>query len=278
MTNLKNKQTGPITEKGKQRSSMNARTHGLYTNTLLPSERPDDLKSLVASLQKDWPLRCTTGGLLIYQLALIMIRKSRLEAARSVLSVKGHHEHLSRLDFCLKLGLDSNLADRLPDWFFDDDPKVIELCEFAARLRKQINFLRDNFSTQLVEMARTNLPDLWLDLMGSPAPNFNTSIVERMCQVHKCESSELAVISHQEFTKEHYKYELLWIDKRERIKSVIDVIRANQIIHAMSRSDLMKLETSLERQTIDTIRQLMALVEFQQRHAQVIELDASQEI
>ena len=163
-------------------------------------------------------------------------------------------------------------------WFFDDDPKVIEQCEFAARLRKQINFLRDNFSTQLVEMARTNLPDLWLDLMGSPAPNFNTSIVERMCQVHKCESSELAVISHQEFTKERYKYELLWIDKLERIKSVIEVIRANQIIHAMSRSDLMKLETSLERQTIDTIRQLMALVEFQQRHAQVIELDASQEI
>jgi hypothetical protein len=45
----------------------------------------------------------------------------------------------------------------------------------------------------------------------------------------------------------------------------------------MSRNDLMKLETSLERQTLDTIRQLMALVEFQQRHAHVIELEASQE-
>lgn len=254
---------------------MNARTHGLYAKTLLPSESPDDFKSLVAGLQRDWPLSCTTGLLLINQLALLMIRKSRVESSRSVFSIKGHHEHLSRVDFCLKLGLDSNLAGRLPDWFFDEDPTAIERCEFAARLMKQGNFLRDNFSTQLVEMARTNLPDLWLDVMGSPAPNFKTSVVERMCHIHKCESSELAVMAHQKFTQDRYKYELLWIDKRERIKSVIEVIRANQIINAMSRSDLMKLEASLDRQTIDTIRQLMALVEFQKRHAQVIELEAS---
>ena len=272
MRSNKHKQTGPITVNGKQRSSLNARTHGLYTKTLLPNERPEDLKSLVASLQKDWPVTSTTGQLLIYHLATLMFRKSRLEAARSAMSSKALHDHGDRVSFCIKLGLDTCEAERIPEWFFEESTTTQERCALAGRIRQQATFLKDNYSTHLVEMAVTNLPDLWRDVMGTSAPNFNTSIVERMCQVHKCESNELAVNTHLQCVMDRFEFELMWTEKRERIKNIVECMRATKIIDAMSRGDLMKLESSLEGQTIDTIRQLMSLIDFQQYQTSAIEM------
>lgn len=77
-------------------------------------------------------------------------------------------------------------------------------------------------------MARTELPQLWLFVMGSPRPNFKNSITERKQQVHECESLEGAVELHVELIKRNYHYELLWLQKHKTMKAVKIKMRASK--------------------------------------------------
>ena len=105
MTKIQKIKTGPTTPEGKKRSSMNARTHGLYSSALLPSERPEEFRSLVANLCGDWRVQCTTGELLVNQLAALTYRQARFERARSAISESTFAELHNIKEFCTAAGI-----------------------------------------------------------------------------------------------------------------------------------------------------------------------------
>lgn len=271
MTNLQTNKKGPITPAGKKRSSMNARIHGLYSSALLPSERPEDFRSLVASLSRDWRIQCSTGESLVNQLAALTYRQARFERARSSVSESTFADLQSIKDFCTATGIGVDHAHLLPSWFFDEDPEALQRCELAIKIYDQAKYLVSNYTLRLAEMACTELPQLWREVMGSPGPNFKTSITQRMCQIHGCESPEEAAKLYIEVIVNKYRYELMWMRKRKIIEAVKQKMRASKILFALSRADWLKAEAQTNRQFIDTIRQLIALRNFHNQEADVIQ-------
>jgi hypothetical protein len=271
MTNLQTKKTGPISPAGKKRSSMNARIHGLYSSSLLPSERPEDFRSLVASLSRDWRVQCSTGESLVNQLAALTYRQARFERARSAVSESTFADLQSIKDFCTATGIGEDHAHRLPRWFFDEDPEALQRCELAFQIHDQAKYLVSNYTLNLAEMACTELPQLWREVMGSPGPNFKTSITQRMCQIHGCESPEDAAKLHIEVIANTYRYELMWMRKRKIIETVKQKMRASKTLFALSRADWLKAEAQINRQATEIIRQLVALSNFHTQGADVIE-------
>lgn len=271
MTQLQKIKPGPVTAEGKKRSSMNARTHGLYSRSLLGSESPQQFKSLVASLIADWDVQCSTGELLVNQLAALVFRQARFESARIAISESAFTEYKDLKDFCMAAGIGVDHAHKLPRWYFFDDPDAMQRCEFAGKVHSQASYLLKNYSARLTEMARTELPQLWLFVMGSPGPNFKTSITERMQQVHECESLEGAVELHVELIKRNYHYELLWLEKHKTMEAVKIKMRASKALHAISRPDWQKAEAQINKQIAETIRQLVSLRHYHSKELQVIE-------
>ena len=270
MTQLQKIKPGPVTAEGKKRSSMNARTHGLYSRSLLGSESPQQFKSLVASLMADWDVQCSTGELLVDQLAALVYRQARFESARFAISESAFTEYKDLKDFYMAAGIGVDHAHKLPRWYFFDDPDAMQRCEFAGKVHSQASYLHKNYSARLTEMARTELPQLWLFVMGSPGPNFKTSITERMQQVHECESLEGAVELHVELIKRKFQYELLWLEKYKTIEAVKIKMRASKALHAISRPDWQKAESQINRQIAENIRQLVSLRHYHKQEAQVI--------
>ena len=271
MTQLKSLKTGPVTAQGKKRSSLNARTHGLYSRSLLGSESPQQFKSLVASLMSDWDVQCSTGELLVNQLAALVYRQARFESARIAISESAFTEYKDLKDFCMAAGIGIDHAHKLPRWYFFDDPEAMERCEFAVKVNNQAVYLAQNYSVRLSEMARTELPQLWLFVMGSPGPNFKTSITERMQQIHHCDSLEAAALQHVDVVKEKFQYELMWAKKRKTIEAVKIKMRASKALHAISRPDWQKAEAQINKQIAETIRQLVSLRNYHRQGVQVIE-------
>jgi hypothetical protein len=259
MPDFKKPQTGPLTDAGKKRSSMNARTHGLYSRTLLPTEDLNDFKSLVQSLHDEWGVKGPTADLLINDLALCYYRLSRLEFAKSVKSNSLFSDYLSRKDFCIRLGLEFDEAKKLPDWFFDTSLETIKTCEQAKLLLDQCDHLRKNMSPDIVKNAHKELRELWLYVMGNAKPEKDVSITKRICELMDCESESLAFgMLHKEIHKD-YRYELLWISMRERIVDLIRALQAGHLIFVITRPDWLKAELSIQRQISTNMAQLMAL-------------------
>ncbi|MFM7012934.1 MAG: hypothetical protein ACKO0Z_26995 [Betaproteobacteria bacterium] len=255
-------QTGPRTQDGMNRSKMNAQTHGLYTKGLLASESAANFKSLVSRLHNDWRVQCDTGELLVNQLAGLVIRQSRLEAARARYSDAPICFRQDKSDFCIHTGIDADLINQLPMWFFTDSAEVTVRCEPAKKIMSEARYLATNYSPRLSEMACTELPRLWLEVMGSPGPNFKTSLTQRMCQIHECESDQEAIKLHIELLSSKYRFELLWLQKQEKIAAVLERMNATRVLNALSRTDWLKVELSIHRQIQDKIAQLIALADY----------------
>lgn len=101
--------------------------------------------------------------------------------------------------------------------------------------------------------------------MGSPGPNFRTSLTQRMCQIHECESEEEAIRLHIGVIGKKYRFELLWLEKQETIEAVIERMKATRVINALSRPDWLKVELSIHRQIQDKIAQLIALADYHRK-------------
>lgn len=265
MGKLIKSQTGPRTQEGKVRSSMNALTHGLYTRGLLANESAEDFRSMVSRLHKDWHVQCEAGENLVNQLASLIFRQSRLDSARATYSDAPICFRQDKSDFCIHTGIDSDLVNQLPVWFFAASEEVASRCEPAGKIMAQARYLETNYTNQLAEMACTEMPQLWLEVMGSPAPNFRTSLTQRMCQIHECESVEDAMKLHIALIGKKYRFELLWLEKQEKIEAVLERMKATRVLQALSRADWLKVETTIHRQIQDKIAQLIALAEYHRK-------------
>ena len=131
--------------------------------------------------------------------------------------------------------------------------------------------MAQNYSVKLSEMACTELPQLWLFVMGTPGPNFKTSITERMQQIHECETLEAAALLHVDLVKDKFQYELMWVKKRKTIEAVKIKMRASKALHAISRPDWQKAEAQINKQIAETIRQLVSLRHYHSQEVQLIE-------
>lgn len=256
--NTKN-QTGPLTAAGKKRSSMNARTHGLYSRTLLPSEDPNEFKALVQSLHDEWCVKGTHAEILINDIALCYYRLWRLELAKSVKSNSYFSNHLNRKDFCIRLGLDLDDAKKMPDWFFDTSLDHLKRCQQAKMLKDQCNQLRKNLTPEVIKNAHMDLRYLWLYIMCNVEPEKNGTITQRICQLFGNESESISVeLLYKEIQRDH-RFELLWLSQRQRILDLIRERQASHTILVMTRPDWLKAEASIQRQISTNMGQLMAI-------------------
>jgi hypothetical protein len=265
LTHVKKPQTGPLTDAGKKRSSMNARTHGLYSRTLLPTEDQNDFRSLVQSLHEEWRVHGPTADLLINDLALCHFRLSRLECAKSVKSNSYFSDYLNRKDFALRLGLDLDEVKKLPNWFFDTSLDNDKRCDEAKHVLNQCNHLRHNLTQEVKNNAHKKLRHLWLYVMGEAVPEKDMTITKRICEMMNCTSEYYAVGDLYKEIQKDYKYELLWLREKDRIIDLLRTLQASHSIFVMTRPDWLKAESSIQRQISTNIAQLMALKILQDR-------------
>ncbi len=100
-----NKQTGPITEQGKARSSMNALKGGYTSKSLLmPGEQPHEWRAHMKSVMDSYPIITPAQQIIVEEIAQNLWQQKRLRrlVEQEVSTVS--HEPISRLNVEISLG------------------------------------------------------------------------------------------------------------------------------------------------------------------------------
>jgi hypothetical protein len=259
--NRSGKATGPRTELGKQRTSRNAITHGVYYTVItLKGESRAEYARLLARLRKVLKPKGALEDFLVEKLATLIWRHRRLiqaegaEIQKSINLMEWEQrirniEQARRTDF-------SSLMQIEPGLFFKiDNPFALNQClALLAELRAQI--AENGFSDSDIEILKQLYGDDDQLHLGGDLHN------EYLNWSETASGSETERLKQGHATPEECKQNVLMAINRE-----IRRLREHQKVEAMSRSvpqlpaldRLLRREASLERSFDRTLSQLERL-------------------
>lgn len=94
-----------LTKAAIKASSKNALKSGIYANTLLEGEDPQELQNTIDGLVQDFKVTTTIGYQLAQELAQVMLRMRRAERWRATLISAHLAKHSTRVEFSNQLNL-----------------------------------------------------------------------------------------------------------------------------------------------------------------------------
>ncbi len=132
------KSTGPKTEKGKARSSLNAVKHGLLSSRWLSPDEQQSLASLIADLEAEYQPETATQRIMIERIAMSMTKLRRLHELENAVYAKAQQdsEELMNKRFVQYVGMDKELikASAMPPV-----PQLTLLARYQTSLDRQIS-------------------------------------------------------------------------------------------------------------------------------------------
>ena len=259
MSNFSSAQTGPKTAEGKSASSRNAIKLGVYSNSLMPGESEQELQYLNNAFRDALSVEDGASEMLLRTISQSLLKTKRLNDAE----IKIVQTYFARQDSRKQFGFQANISpllyDRLPDWYFDEDPepKNRALVRFGAVC--EAIHLKDNFKLENSLQARTLYPNLWAEVMGRQAINPRQSLGERLLARYGQPKPEFNLQAFKEDYSKKYLFEMLWGENHELYKMVIENLRAQALIEVIVRPDLAKVEMQLHRRRIEAIETIVRL-------------------
>jgi hypothetical protein len=242
---------GPRTQQGKEVSSRNAVKVGLYTDSLLEGEDPNELETLRASLVEQWGLEGTQGELLARDYVYSELKTARLQKAQVTLIESQMHTQDTRREFGKQAGFSPLEYDKLPDWYFgsDDAPKkhAILLCNAVNEAHE----LKTRYALNAMLQAKTMFPCLWRVVMGPNAINPNQTLGERLLARFAKGTPEANL---QAFIDHHVAksfYDIRWGASCERFEAILRGLRAKFEMEVLCRQDWSKVEVSQHRKRLE---------------------------
>ena len=259
MSNFSSTQTGPKTAEGKAASSRNAIKLGVYSNSLMPGESEQELQDLNNALRDALSVEDGASEMLLRTISQSLLKTKRLHDAE----IKVVQTYFARQDSRKQFGFQANISpllyDRLPDWYFEEDPepKKRALVRFGAVC--EAIHLKENFKLENSLQARTVYPNLWAEVMGRQAINPRQSLGERLLARYRQAKPEFNLQALVEDYYKKYPFDMLWGENHERYEMVIENLRAQALIEVSLRPDLAKVEMQLHRRRIEAIETIARL-------------------
>ncbi|PUE33085.1 hypothetical protein B9Z35_06070 [Limnohabitans sp. Jir61] len=248
---MTNPNGGPRTQQGKNVSSRNAIKVGLYSNSLLEGEDPDELEALRASLVEQWGLEGTQGELMARDFVYCELKTTRLQQAQVAMIESHMYTQDTRREFGKQAGFFALEFDKLPDWYFGSDDgrkaQAVILCAAVS----EAHALKSKHSLQAVLQARTLYPHLWKVVMGPNAINPNQTLGEKLLARFGKSTPEANLQAFIDHHKEVSKYEIRWGVSRDRFEAILRGLRAKFEMEVLCRADWAKVENSQHRKRLE---------------------------
>ena len=255
---------GPRTQQGKEVSSRNAVKVGLYTNSLLEGEDPNELETLRASLVEQWGLEGTQGELLARDYVYSELKTARLNQAQAALIESQMYTQDTRRQFGKQAGFSGLEFDKLPDWYFGTDEAPKQHALLLSNAVNEAHALKTRYSLDAVLQARTLYPHLWQVVMGKNPISPNQTLGERLgLRFSKAtpEANLQAFIDH--YVNKHF-YEIRWGASFDRYEAILRGLRAKHELEVLCRADWAKVESSQHRKRLE-ITQLAHAIKREKR-------------
>ena len=256
---MANPNGGPRTEQGKTVSSRNAIKIGLYTNTLLDGEDPQELEATRQALLQSWGVTGTQAELLARDYLYAEIRTARLLRAQRAHVQTLMHTYDTRREFAKQAGISPLEQDKLPNWYFSDDQankdKAVQLAfavDEAANLKK-------NYSLPANLQAKRLFPNLWTVVMGPNAIQPVQTLGERLITLYSKGSPQANLQAFIDENLSEHRYEILWGCNSERYEAILEGLNAQHELDVMSRPDWLKVEAQQNRRRNEVLHAVLSL-------------------
>jgi hypothetical protein len=246
-------QTGPKTTEGKAASSRNATKLGVYSNSLMPGESEQELLDLNNSLRETFEVDDGMCEMQIRTISQSFLKTKRLHDAEVKLVQTCMARHENRKEFALQANMPPLSYERLPDWYFGEDPKPKEKAISRYEATREALLLKANFKLEYSQQARTLLPNLWVEVMGPNAINPSQSLGEKLLASYGQSQPQSNLQAFVDDYRVRFFFDMLWGESHERYEMVIENLRAKALIDVSVRADFVKLETQLHRRRIEAV-------------------------
>ena len=255
-------QTGPRTPVGKINSSRNALKKGIYTNAALPGEDPQALEELALDISESYAVNDAAGEILVRRFLQHTLQTNRLQAAQVDLIEAKMYSHANRQRFCVDVNLSALSAGQIPDWYFTDDTGRKDKARVIYDVFLEASYLKKHYSPDLMVQAKSQFPNLWQYLMGSPGSptqKVYATLGERLASLYSQSHPQSNIQCLMDKLKEEKYYELLWGENEARYKAVIAGLRASAVLDVISDPNWSRAEGALHRRSQDLLGSLVTL-------------------
>ena len=259
MSNFSSAQTGPKTAEGKAASSRNAIKLGVYSNALMPGESEQELQELNNALRESLNVQDGASEVLLRTISQSVLKTKRLHDAEVRLVQTHLARQESRKEFSYQANISPLLNDRLPDWYFNDDPEPKNRASVRYKAICEASVLKDNFKLEYSLQARTLFPNLWAEVMGREAINPRQSLGERLLARYGQPKPEFNLQAFIDDYYKKYQLDMLWGENHERYEMVIENLRAKALLEVIVRPDLVKVQMQLHRRSIEAMETIQRL-------------------
>jgi len=149
------KSTGPTTEEGKQRSSMNATTHAIFARIpTLPGEDQEFLQAIADDIYKTYKPQDAMEVMLVERITIAYFKQVRLRAAEAA-HIKINMSE-DRLTLRLNIVLEVPYLDRFT--FEDLSPEKEEHYQILLKVAEEFKMQDEAYKDFSVEMIEKNMP------------------------------------------------------------------------------------------------------------------------
>jgi hypothetical protein len=252
-------------------STQNALKAGIYTNRLLPNEDPQLLKECIEGYVSDFEITTTTGYQLAQELAQVVLKLNRIEAWQADIIESYLAKYSTRFEFASQLKLNILGVDRLPDWYFDGCQKTRVKARKIYSALKQLDYLIENHSVDLMVKIKDALPDLWWFVMDGTGGNPNVfTFSDRLSSFSTQSDPRLRLKDLKNHISTSYELVLNWAKAEDRYEKVLSGLRAQAQMDLLANPNLQRGEAALHRKKTDLLSQLIQL----KREAQALKIMA----
>lgn len=149
------KSTGPKTLEGKQKSSMNATTHGIFAQIpALPGEDQEFLKAIADDIYNTYKPQDAMEVILVERITIAYFKQVRLRAAEDAYIKINMNE--DRLTHSLNMALEVPYLDRFT--FEDLTPEKEEYYQNLLKVAEEFKMQDEAYKDFSVEMIEKNMP------------------------------------------------------------------------------------------------------------------------
>ena len=263
--------TNASTQAAQSGASQNALKAGIYSNRLLPHEDPDLLQECVEGYVRDFEITTTAGFQIAQELAQVVLKLNRIEAWQADIIESYLAKYSTRFEFASQLKLNMLAVDKLPDWYFEGCQKTRAKARRIYSALKQLDYLIENHSVDLMVKIKDALPDLWWFVMDGTGANPNVfTFSDRLSNFSTQSDPRLRLKDLKNHISTSYELALNWAKAEDRYEKVLSGLRAQVQMDLLANPNLQRGEAALHRKKTDLLSQLIQL----KREAQTLKIMA----
>ncbi len=253
-----------------QKTAYNARTYGVYSNSLMPGESEQDVSATCEELYQEYEVSSLSGEVLVKQYVQVLLKIARLDRGLANKVSNCLSTRSCRKEFADQVGISPLIQDQLPDWWFELDPAQYKRAEICKKGLIQAKQLKVHHSPELMAQVPTQYPELVQIALGFGWRQNLQTFGEWLALRYKNQSPIFNIQLLIDEIKKGFEFELLWAKNEDRYKSVVQAVMAQAELNVRCDPNLQRAEAMLHKKARDLREQLSEYKRLQRLETDVL--------